>query len=136
MDYSNHQILLKEVIRFQNSDSLFFHVQIKNKTQQELRYNPKDFAVNVSDNIFYAALVDASGKVPSKGITTAWFCIQGTKNGRLNNLAVKNDWKVLLNLTLMPKTSPKETKRKPIPSKQDNKVIKTLKDVEIQETQP
>ena len=136
MDYSNHQILLKEVFRFQESDALYFHVQIKNKTQQELRYNPKDFAVNVSDRIFYSALVDASGKVPSQGTTTAWFCIQGTKNGRTNNLAVQNDWKVLLNVTTMPGITPKETETKNTHVKKENKVIKTLKDVEIEEAQP
>ena len=136
MEYSNHQILLKEVIRFKESDALYFHVQIKNKRMQELRYNPKDFAVNISDRIYYSALVDASGKVPGQGTATAWFCIQGTKDGRLNKLDVKNDWKVLLNVSQMPEPLKKESPVKPDTKKEAGKVIKTVRDIEVQEARP
>ena len=102
MNYATHQIELKEVIRFEKEDVIFFHIKIKNLTNRELLYNPKDFAVNVGDKIFYAALTDASGKVSAAGDSQAWFAIAGTQSGSRNNLSVKNDWKVLLNVAQMP----------------------------------
>ena len=132
MDYSSHQILLKEVFRFDQQDAVFFHIQIKNKLPKELSYSPKDIAVNVSNKIFYSALTDASGKIPAEGQSSAWFCIQASKSGGRNNLAVKNDWKVLLNVSHFPKIS----RKKPAPKKeieQKSRLIKTLKDVEVED---
>jgi hypothetical protein len=102
MDYSTHQILLKEVIRFQGKDTIYFHLQIKNKGKQKLRYSPKGFGVTIGDEILYCTLADASGVVPASGVTSAWFCISGNKSGGRNNLAAKNDWKILLNVSQMP----------------------------------
>ncbi len=136
MHYSTHQILLREVIRFDSEDTVYFQVQIKNKSLRELRYNPTDFAVNVSDKIFYSALADASGKVPAEGVTTAWFCISGTKSGGRNNLAVKNDWKILLNVSQMPQLINKKPAA-PLKQEEDKtKTIKTLKDVKLEEVKP
>ena len=139
MDYSTHQILLKEVIRFDQRDALYFHIQIKNKTLRSLRYNPKNFAVNIGDKIFYAALTDASGEVPAEGATTAWFCITGTKAGGRNNLAVKNNWKVLLNVSQMPEliTAKVKEESKPDPSPEEKiPGIRTLPDTELKEQKP
>lgn len=137
MDFSTHQVLLKEVIRFEHEDAIYFHIQIKNKSLHELRYNPTDFAINISDKFFYSALADASGVVPPEGLTSAWFCISGTKSGGRNNLAVKNDWKVLLNVSQLPKLTKKKTET-PIKNDPEEKklLIKTLKDVEVEEAQP
>lgn len=130
-NYSAYQILLKEVIRYEAKDTIFFHIQIKNKSLKELRYNPKDFAVNVSDKIFYSMLSDASGIVPPESQTTAWFCISGTKAGGRNNLAVKNDWKILLNLSQisdLPKQAQPDSKE--IHKKE---LLPLLKDIELEE---
>ena len=105
MDYSTHQIVLKEVIRFHSQDVIFFHLAIKNKSDKELLYNPAKFAVALKDKIFYTALSDASGKVPANGTTRAWFCIQASKSGLRNNLDADNDWKVLLSVSQVPKLS-------------------------------
>lgn len=132
MDYSSHQVLLKEVFRFDQQDAVFFHIQIKNKLPKELSYSPRDIAVNVSDKIFYSALTDASGKIPTEGQSSAWFCIQASKSGGRNNLAVKNDWKVLLNLPQFPEIS--EIKLIPKKEKEQKpRLIRSLKDVEVEE---
>lgn len=147
MNYSTHQILLKEVIRYDESDTIFFHIQIKNKVLTELRYNPRDFAVNVGDKIFYASLTDASGVVPGEGVTSAWFSINGTKAGGRNNLAVKNDWKILLNVLEQPKLTDskklqKDTKKQAVLEKgnglksEEADVLPTLKDFVLEEKQP
>ena len=137
MNYATHEILLNEVIRFESRDTVFFHLEIKNKTLRELRYNPKDFAVNVGDKIFYATLTDASGVVPSQGQTKAWFCINRTKSGGRNNLAVKNDWKILLNVSQLPEikqlVKPK-IEEKTVDSRLEKKTeIKVLPDVKLEE---
>lgn len=98
MKYASHEILLKEVIRFKDKDTLFFHLQIKNLTKSKLSYDPRKLAINLGDKIFYSSLSDASGLIPVEGQTTAWFAITGTKAGGRNNLAAKNDWKVLLSI--------------------------------------
>ena len=97
MKYKKHEVLLKEVIRFKDRDTLFFHLQLKNLTDKELSYDPKKLAVNLGDKIFYASMADASGLIPPKGQSSAWMAISGTKSGGKNNLAAKNDWKILLN---------------------------------------
>lgn len=144
MNYSTHQILLQEVIRYEEQDTLFFHIQIKNKSINELNYHPKDFAVNVGDKIFYSTLSDASGVVPPGGVTTAWFCINGTKAGGRNNLAVKNDWKILLNVSEVSKNqdskpvqkSEEKQAEKSRNSTPENEVLPTLKDLKLEEKKP
>ena len=137
MEYSTHRILLKEVIRFDREDTVFFHIQIKNKTVNELRYNPKDLAVNISDKIFYSALADANGVIPSKETSTAWFCISSTKSGGRNNLNVKNDWKILLNITPRPKISTEKNKATSTPPIEEKiPIIKTIKEIKIEEAKP
>ena len=102
MDYTSCSILLKEVVRFPRYDTLFFHCQLKNKTKRELRYNPRDFSVNVGHKTFNCSVSDASGKIPPQGVTTVYFAITGTPNGGRNNLAAANDWFVLLPVTELP----------------------------------
>ena len=141
MEYSTHQILLKEVIRFDSKDTIYFHIQIKNKGLNKLEYNPKDFAVNIADKIFYASLSDASGEVPGEGLTTAWFCISGTKAGGRNNLAVKNDWKVLLNMNSLPALPPKKKALEKVfkdPHKSQDKEthLEIIEDIKLEEKKP
>ena len=151
MEYSTHRIHLKEVIRFEHHDTIYFHILIKNKTSRELLFNPKDFAVNAGDKIFYAALTDASGKVPAEGEVPAWFCISGTKAGGRNNLDVKNDWKILLNVTEMPELSAiakpkpvnvlgdKKVENKKVSPEEDvqkKPVLPILKDIILEEVKP
>lgn len=132
MNYATHQIFLREVIRYESEDTVFFHLQIKNKSLRELRYNPKDFAVNLGDKIFYAALTDASGVVPSEGTAIAWFCINRTKAGGRNNLAVNNDWKVLLNVSQMPEVR-KLKSVVPQEMTQEKVKLEILPDVKLEE---
>jgi hypothetical protein len=137
MDYSTHKILLKEVIRFDDKDTLVFHCQLKNKSEREIRYNPRDFAVNVGSKIFYSSISDASGVLPGGGSTTAFFAITGTKFGGRNNLNAKNDWRVILPVSQLPKilkeqADPVEAKKKieqseiklPVVEKANEAVIK------------
>jgi hypothetical protein len=143
MDYTTHKILLKEVIRFDDKDTLIFHIQLKNKSSQEIRYNPRDFAVNVGSKIFYSSISDASGKIPGNGVASAFFAITGTKHGGRNNLNAKNDWKVLLPVSQIPIiTQPDPVKAKAMKEKTEAKLpttlpvlptIKTLPDAKLEE---
>jgi hypothetical protein len=103
VNYTSCSVLLKEVIRFPKFDTLFFHCQLKNKTKRELRYNPRDFSVNVGHKTFNCSISDASGKIPPEGVTTIYFAITGTSAGGRNNLAAQNEWFVLLPVTELPR---------------------------------
>ena len=103
MDCTNFSVLLKEVIRFPKYDTLFFHCQLKNRTKRELRYNPRDFSVNVGHKTLNCSISDASGKIPPEGVSTVYFAVTGTSAGGRNDLAAKNEWFVLLSVTELPR---------------------------------
>ena len=99
MNFKKHSITLHRVIRYPGSDTLIFDVELKNHTNTEQSYSPRDFAVNVGEKIYYSSLADASGKIPPNGVSYAYFAVTGNKAGGKNHLAAKNNWKVLLPLT-------------------------------------
>lgn len=94
--YTNFNVLLKEVWRFEEQDTLVFHLELENKTQKEITYKPQDFAAKVSNQIYFQSVSDASGIMPSNSVTQAYFAITGNANGGRNYLSVSNDWSILV----------------------------------------
>lgn len=94
--YTNFNVLLKEVWRFEEQDTLVFHLELENKTQKEITYKPQDFAAKVDDQIYFQSVSDASGIMPPNSITTAYFAITGNAAGSRNYLSVTNDWSILV----------------------------------------
>ena len=96
MDYNDFEIRLEEVFRFDSQDTLVFRVVLRNKTDQEILYKPQGFSVRVGERVYSQSIGDASGTMPPKSDTPAYFAITGTPSGGRNDISVKNDFTVLL----------------------------------------
>lgn len=94
--YTNFNVLLQEVWRFEEQDTLVFHLEFENKTKKEITYKPQDFAAKVRDQIYFQSVSDASGIMPSNSVTQAYFAITGNAAGGRNYLSVTNDWSILV----------------------------------------
>jgi hypothetical protein len=92
--YTNFNVFLKEVWRFEEQDTLVFHLELENPTKKEIRY--QDFAARVGDQIYFQSVSDASGIMPSNSVTQAYFAITGNAKGGRNYLSVTNDWSILV----------------------------------------
>ncbi len=96
-DYPACLVVLHEVFRFDDADALVFHVTLRNKTAQEVRYRPGSWAVRVGDRLYSQALADGDGIIPARGEAVAWFVIQGSPDGQRNQLSPRNPFIVLVN---------------------------------------
>ena len=94
--YRNFQVTVEEVFRFDPEDTLVFRVRIENRGDTELHYLPQRLAARVGINVYYPAIVDASGIVPAKAATTAYFANTGTPTGGRANLSVKNTFSIVV----------------------------------------
>jgi len=99
MDYNRYEILVEEVFRFDPQDTLVFHVVLRNKTDQTIHYESQGFAVRVGDRVYPQSISDASGVMPPKSDSPAYFAITGTPSGGRNELSIKNDFTVVLTLS-------------------------------------
>lgn len=94
--YEGFTVRIRDVWRFEQDDTLIFRLELENTTDQAVRYNPQDLAVRLDERIYTQSLADASGVMPPKSITPAFFAITGNGQGGRNNLAPDNKWNVLV----------------------------------------
>ena len=90
-------IHLLDATRFEEEDTVIFHVMLENLTGEEIAYDKHSFSAHAGSSIYYMSVSDASGLMPPKSKTHAWFGITSTPEGGRNNLKADNDW--LLSLT-------------------------------------
>ena len=95
-DFNDHEIRIEEVFRFNPEDTLVFHVTLRNKSDREIRYLPESFCVRVGSRLYYQSISDAPGVLPPCAASTVYFAITGTPDGTRNELALKNDFMVLV----------------------------------------
>ena len=67
-----------------------------NASESAIYYKPQDLAVRLEDRIYTQSLADASGIMPPKSTTPAFFAITGNGQGGRGNLAPDNKWNVLV----------------------------------------
>ncbi len=97
-----------DVWRFEQDDTLIFRVELENTSDRAIYYKPQDLAVRLDERIYTQSLADASGVMPPKSVTPAFFAITGNGQGGRNNLDPENKWNVLVvransqNATLTP----------------------------------
>ena len=113
--YPDFLVQISEVFRFDEADTLVFHILLQNQTDQEIRYQRAELAVRVEPQtpdldrpppIYRASIVDASGTMPPQSVTSAWFAITGTRTGGRNELdPARNVFTVLVPRTHFPITS-------------------------------
>ncbi|MBV8141821.1 MAG: hypothetical protein JOZ60_07235 [Verrucomicrobia bacterium] len=86
------QTVIKRVVRDDALDAVGFEVQLDNKSQSDLYFDPEGFAVRVGDEKYDQSVSDAAGIVPAMTSVPAFFVITGTANGRRNGPAVDQDF--------------------------------------------
>jgi hypothetical protein len=116
MDYKNYELRIDEAFRFNPEDTLIFRLTLTNKTDEPLQYKPDGFSLRIGERIYPQSISDASGVVPPKSETPAYFAITGTPNGGRNEISLKNDFAVLLDAIPAPKPEQQpESKEEPQP---------------------
>ena len=114
-DFNEYDIRIEEIFRFNPEDTLVFHVTLRNKSDQEIRYRAESFAVRVGNRVYHQSISDAPGVLPPRAASTVYFAITGTPDGGRNELSLKNDFNVLMSRLPYPPTSPTTTATTPPP---------------------
>ena len=91
-----YDIHLLDATRFEDEDTVIFHVILENLTGEEIAYDKHSFSAHAGNSIYYMSVSDASGLMPPKSKTHAWFGITSTAEGGRNNLKADNDWLLAL----------------------------------------
>ena len=91
-----YDIHLDEAIRFEEEDTVIFKLRLANLTENEIKYDKHSFSAHAGDGVYYMSVSDASGIMPPKSETYAWFGITSTPRGGRNNLKADNDWLIAL----------------------------------------
>ncbi len=99
MDYNDFEVRLEEVFRFDPQDTLVFRIVLRNKTGKEIRYQPHGFSLRIGERLYSQSISDASGVMPPKSDTPAYFAITGTPSGGRNDVSTKNEFTVIVSTT-------------------------------------
>ena len=75
---------------------MVFHVALRNKSDQEIRYRAESFAVRVGNRVYHQSISDAPGVLPPRAAGAIYFAITGTPDSGRNELSLKNDFNVLM----------------------------------------
>lgn len=94
--YKDFRVTTEQVLRFDPEDTLVFRIRFDNTGEKEVVYQPQRLSVRVGEHVYYASIADASGLVPPKASTSAYFAITGTPRGGRANLSVKNRFSILV----------------------------------------
>lgn len=94
--YKDFQVVVEEVFRFDPEDTLVFRLKFESTGDAEVIYQPQRLAVRVGQDVYYASIADASGIVPPKATTSAFFAVTGTPRGGRANLSVKNTFSIIV----------------------------------------
>jgi len=95
-DFTDYEIRIEEVFRFNPEDTLVFHVTLRNKSEHPIRYLPESFCVRVGNRLYHQSISDAPGLLPPHAASTVYFAITGTPDGGRNEISLKNEFSVLL----------------------------------------
>lgn len=88
---------IKRVIRDNALDALAFELEITNKTDQVIYYDPEGFGVRVGQEVYQQTASDAPGKISPKTKQTVFFVIAGSgESGHANDLSVYNSFAAIV----------------------------------------
>ena len=99
---NDYEIRVEEAFRFNAEDTMVFHVTLRNKSDNEIRYLPESFCLRVGNRLYYQSISDAPGVLPPCAASTVYFAITGTPDGGRNELSLKNEFTVLVTRTSPP----------------------------------
>ena len=112
-DFNDYEICIEEVFRFNPEDSLVFHITLRSKSEQEIRYRPESFTVRVGNRVYHQAISDAPGVLPPKSQSTVYFAVTGTPDGGRNELSLKNEFSVFVTRLTPPPALPSPSPEPP-----------------------
>ena len=87
-----YDIHLLSVTRFEAEDTLIFQLELENLTDKEILYDKHSFSAHTGSSISYMSVSDATGVMPPRSKTSAYFGITSTSTGGRNNLLPDNEW--------------------------------------------
>jgi hypothetical protein len=90
------ETVLTRVIRDDSLDSVGFEVQLNNRTQKDFYFDPEGFGVRIGDEVYQQSVSDAGGIVPASTSVPAFFVVTGTASGGRNDLAVNNNFDLVI----------------------------------------
>lgn len=94
--YKDFRVTVEEVFRFDPEDTVVFRLRLENSGDSEVIYQPQRLAARVGVQVYHASIADASGIIPPKASTTAFFAITGTPTGGRANLSIKNRFSIIV----------------------------------------
>jgi len=95
-DFTDYEIRVVEIFRFNPEDTLVFHVTLRNKSDKEIRYRPDTFDVRIGNRLYHQSISDAPGVLPPSAESTVYFAVTGTPDGGRNELSLKNQFSILV----------------------------------------
>jgi len=92
------EILIEEVFRFEQYDTLVFQLILRNVNEEDINYRPDSFTVQAGDHTYPQSVSDGTGLLKAKTQSTVYIAITGTPTGGRNNLAPENTFSVSVEL--------------------------------------
>lgn len=105
-DFNDYEIRIQEAFRFNAEDTVVFQLLLRNKTNSPVHYRPDSFSLRVGNRVFPQSISDAAGLIPPSGEASAYFAVTGTPDGGRNELALKNEFTVLIQRLPIPVSNP------------------------------
>lgn len=93
--YRNFTATIESITRFEVEDALVFHVKLENSMAVAVPYDPQGLAIRLDREFFPAALAEASGAIPARGVAYAYLVVTGGLAGRAN-LTVREKFSVIV----------------------------------------
>jgi hypothetical protein len=90
------KVILRRVIRDDSLDSLGFDVELANQSNHDFYYDPESLGVRVGDEVYPETVSDAGGIVEAGKTLPAFFVVAGTATEGRNDLAVTNQFSVVM----------------------------------------
>jgi hypothetical protein len=90
------KVTLRRVIRDGGLDSLGFDVELANRSDHDFYYDPESLGVRVGDEVYPETVSDAGGIVEAGKTLPAFFVVSGTATEGRNDLAVTNQFSIVM----------------------------------------
>jgi hypothetical protein len=90
------KVTLRRVIRDDTLDSLGFDVELTNQSGTDFFYDPESLGVRIGDEVYPETVSDAGGIVEAGKTKPAFFVVAGTATDGRNDLAVTNQFDIVM----------------------------------------
>ncbi len=88
--------VIRDIIRFPQEDTFTFIVEIENRRDDAIGYDPGSMQIKVGGRLYPVTVADASGFVEAKGKALAHVVLKGDTEGARAHLSIKNDFQLVI----------------------------------------